>query len=119
MKIASSGMIIITQIMQTTGEVEEGKKKTKRVENIKTSRGVERAPRKWNSLYKAPTFKLAVILLEICFPSSRTFLSPFMFALLISPRAFSSPYLLFKEKFPLINVQLICMMARNNIFFMA
>lgn len=81
---------------------------------------------------KAPTFKLAVISLEIRFPFSRIFLSPFMFAsysflptrLPFTPtnplHSTHTPtrliYYSKKKKISLINVQLICMMARNNIF---
>lgn len=58
-------------------------KLNKRVENVKTS-----SDTKTKLLYIAPTFKLAVISLEICL----SFFFSFFLVLLFSP------YLLFKEK---------------------
>lgn len=73
-------------------------------------------------LYKStpvPTFKLAVILLKICFPFSWISLSSLIFSsfslffliFFVAQKTFFSSLLV-----SLINVQLICMMARNNIF---
>ena len=67
------------------------------MENIKTSPRLQ----DMKLLYKAPTFKLAVISLEIRFLVFSLFILFFFFH---------------KKKNSLINVQLICMMARNNIF---
>lgn len=61
-------------------------------------------------LCKAPTFKLAVISLEIRFSFSCIFFRFFLFFL-------SSLLIYYSKKNSLINVQLICMMARNNIFY--
>lgn len=90
------------------------------MENIKTSLQGE-PENEMNLLYKAPTFKLAVILLEICFPFSCIFLRFLCFlysrfCLIYYSKKFFFFLLFLSFPFPLINVQLICMMARNNIF---
>lgn len=110
--------------MQTT-TVNESKSKRgeERVENIKKHEEAAEASEKYSyprkkkiiikNVFLFSTFKLAVILLEICFPLSciiyffSTFLRTCMRVLFIIQRR--------KKLYSLINVQLICMMATESI----